>query len=218
KTHVGFFALIGMAAVMAGSLQAPLAAITALLELTHAPGLIMPAMVAVVIANLTASELFHKESLFITMLRSSGLNYQANPVAQALRRMGVASIMERDIVLPGRNLSWEHAERIALDGPAWILVGDRNTPANMFPGNQLARFMAMSSAADGPAETLDLDAVPAERMHLRGIDLRATLHEALEVLEQEDCDALYVYRSRGINRGEILGVVTLAMVESAYRV
>lgn len=216
KTHVGFFALIGMAAVMAGSLQAPLAAITALLELTHAPGLIMPAMVAVVIANLTASELFHKESLFITLLRSSGLSYDANPVAQALRRMGVGSIMERDIAIADTHLSRREAERIALAEPAWVLISNDGSPHEMFPGQHLARFMAMSSGDD--TSRVELNAVPAERMRLQGIDLRATLQEALELLEGEDCDALYVYRRTGSGHGRVMGVVTLRMVESAYRV
>jgi H+/Cl- antiporter ClcA len=54
-SHVGFFALLGMGAMMSGSLQAPLAALTAMLELTHSPSIILPGMLAVVISGITAS-------------------------------------------------------------------------------------------------------------------------------------------------------------------
>ena len=84
--QVGLFALLGLGAMMSGSLQAPLAALTAMLELTDNPGIILPGMLVVVIAGLTASEVFGKESQFLTMLRTSGLNVGNDPLTQALRR------------------------------------------------------------------------------------------------------------------------------------
>ena len=93
ESPVGFYALLGMGAMMSGSLQAPLAALTAMLELTDNPEIIFPGMLAVVSAGITASAVFGKDSLFLTMLRAGGLDYQTNPVFQALRRIGVASVM-----------------------------------------------------------------------------------------------------------------------------
>ena len=46
---------------------------------------------AALVAGLTASELFRQESLFHAMLKASGMDYDANPVVQELRRIGVAS-------------------------------------------------------------------------------------------------------------------------------
>ena len=88
-SDVGFYALLGMGAMMGASLQAPLAALTAMMELTHSPGIVMPGMLVIVVASLTASELFGKQSLFITMLRANGLDVAASPVSQALRRVTV---------------------------------------------------------------------------------------------------------------------------------
>ena len=49
---LGFYALIGMVAMMGASMQAPLAALIALLELTGRPDIILPGMLAVVSADL----------------------------------------------------------------------------------------------------------------------------------------------------------------------
>lgn len=65
---VSFFALIGMIAMMGATLRAPLAALTALLELTGNPGVILPGMIAVVIAELTNRMLLGKDSVFETIL------------------------------------------------------------------------------------------------------------------------------------------------------
>ena len=84
QDYIGSYALLGMGAMMGASLQAPLSALTAIMELTYSPGVIMPGMLTIVVAQLTASELFNKKSLFVTMLRSNGLDFSVNPVMQVL--------------------------------------------------------------------------------------------------------------------------------------
>ena len=49
---IGFFAMVGMVAMMGSVLRAPLAALAALLELTANPNILLPGMVAVVSADL----------------------------------------------------------------------------------------------------------------------------------------------------------------------
>ena len=50
---------------MGATLQAPLAALLALLELTGNQNIIFPGMLAIVSANLAARELFKSDSLFL---------------------------------------------------------------------------------------------------------------------------------------------------------
>lgn len=69
-SSTGFYALIGMIAMMGATLRAPLAALTALLELTGNPNVILPGMVAVVIAELTNRLALGKESVFEVILAS----------------------------------------------------------------------------------------------------------------------------------------------------
>ncbi|RMG58097.1 MAG: chloride channel protein [Gammaproteobacteria bacterium] len=67
-----FYALVGMAAMMGASLRAPLAALTALLELTWNPGIILPGMIAVISAELTNSLLLGQDSVFTALLKVQG--------------------------------------------------------------------------------------------------------------------------------------------------
>jgi CIC family chloride channel protein len=64
----GFYATIGMAAMMAATLRAPLAALTALLELTGNPNIILPGMIAVASAELVSRWLRGERSVFDLLL------------------------------------------------------------------------------------------------------------------------------------------------------
>ena len=64
-----FYATVGMAAMMGASLRAPLAALTALLELTGNPHIILPGMLAVATAELTNRLALGKESVFEALMR-----------------------------------------------------------------------------------------------------------------------------------------------------
>ena len=64
-----FYAVIGMVSMMGAVLQAPLAALFALLELTADPDIILPGMTAVVCANVIARQVLRKESVFEHLLQ-----------------------------------------------------------------------------------------------------------------------------------------------------
>ena len=65
----GFYANVGMVAMMGATLRAPLAALTALLELTGNPNIILPGMLAVTSAELTNRLFLGKESVFDALLK-----------------------------------------------------------------------------------------------------------------------------------------------------
>jgi H+/Cl- antiporter ClcA len=71
-SSAGFYALIGMGAMMAGTLHAPLAALTAMLELTGNPNIIWPGMLAAIAAFGTSHELFGRSGVFDALLRAQG--------------------------------------------------------------------------------------------------------------------------------------------------
>ncbi len=58
-SYVSSYALLGMGAMMGASLQAPLAALIAIVELSYSPGIILSGMLVIVVAQLTASEVFN---------------------------------------------------------------------------------------------------------------------------------------------------------------
>ncbi|MDN3647963.1 chloride channel protein [Reinekea marina] len=84
QTPIELFAVLGMAGLMSGLLHAPLAAITAVIETSVDASLMFPAMIVVVISNLTCQVLFQQPSVFRTMLSSRGLNISTHPLRNAL--------------------------------------------------------------------------------------------------------------------------------------
>ncbi|TNG01291.1 MAG: chloride channel protein [Gammaproteobacteria bacterium] len=215
ESLIGFYALLGMGAVMGASLQAPLAALVAMLELTHNPGIILPGMLAVVIAGLTASELFHKESLFVTMLKASGLDYNHNPMVQLLRRAGVASLMNTNFDKVDERISPDHAERLLNEGIEWLLIRDEEKPVYLLPAVDLAKYIR--SFDSGSEEHIDLLEIPARRYQIAAVHLQATLQEAYEIFDEGTAEALYIERMTVPGIWRTYGVLTKEMVDSAYR-
>jgi len=214
SSSAGLYALLGMGAVMGASLQAPLAALTAMVELTHSPGIVMPGMLAVVVAGLTASELFRKESLFHAMLKSSGMDYDASPVTQTLRRVGVGAVMARNFVRVDPTISQQLAQSIVQGETEWILLDVDAQPTQLMSTVDLAKYLHRDG--DDPAD-IDLLAIPAARLQLAPIPLQASLLEASTLLEQDSVEALYVRGHRRGSEERIYGVLTSQLVESAYR-
>lgn len=85
------FALVGMGAVLAAVVHAPLASILILLELTGDYGLVLPAMLASVIATGTARLLF-RDSIYTLSLRRRGLRFGTAADVSLLRRMTVEQV------------------------------------------------------------------------------------------------------------------------------
>jgi H+/Cl- antiporter ClcA len=214
QSPVSLYALLGMGAMMGASLQAPLAALTAMVELTHSPGIVMPGMLAVVVAGLTASELFRKESLFHAMLKASGMDYAANPVMQTLRRVGVAAVMAKNFVRVDPQISFHLAQAIVQGETDWILLDEEGQPARLMRTVDLARYL---HGYPEESAQVDLLAIPADRLQVAPVPLQASLQEAHTLLEQDSVEALYVHgHSRG-REEQIYGVLTPQLVESAYR-
>ena len=65
----GFYAIIGMVAMMGAALHAPMAALIALLELTGTPGIILPGMLVMVTADAVYRLGLRRESIFVAVLR-----------------------------------------------------------------------------------------------------------------------------------------------------
>ena len=218
SSHIGFYALLGMGAMVGASLQAPLAALTAIMELTYNPGIIMPGMLTIVVAQLTASEVFGKQSLFISMLRSNGLDYDINPVMQVLRGIGVASILNAKTIRLEKEFNLEMANDLLDDKKNnydWILLNDDDGNLKMLmPISELAKYIQTEEIEDD----LDLLEIPAKRLQLSPISLQSNLQQAHEKFEQ-GAEALYVVFNEKLadKNTRIYGIITEDMVESAYR-
>lgn len=212
SSNIGFYALLGMGATMGASLQAPLAALTAILELTQNPQVVMPGMLVIAIAGLTSSELFGKGSLFLGILKASGLDFRTDPIMQALRKIGVASTMDRNFHRLGRITGREKAEKLLSQAPEWLLITQEGSPIAVMPAIDLARHLQESEESE-----IDLMEIPARRSQVTSIHLQATLQEALDKLENSGAETIYVEHSTASGISHVYGIITRDHIESAYR-
>lgn len=204
--NVGFYAMLGMGAMMAGVLRAPLAALMALLELTANPNIIMPGMLAIVIASLTVSEIFHLPSVFKVQTR---LNMESNPVHRMLRNTWIAEVMDQNYAVCDRLLSPDAAQLILQDQPEWIILSDDKKKL-LLPAADLALHVAEHQEDD----ELDLLLLPAQRQNTAAISLQGNLQNALDQMQSGDLEWLVVYRDETLSK--VVGIISRQMIEQHY--
>lgn len=92
----GPYALVGMAAVFAGVTRAPMSSIVMIFEISGSYELILPLLLAAVIATLGA-DLLHPESYYQLQLSRRGLSLLRLRETDLLQTVRVAEVMDRDV-------------------------------------------------------------------------------------------------------------------------
>ncbi|MGL1956543.1 MAG: chloride channel protein [Colwellia sp.] len=93
------FILMGMAGFMAASLNAPLAALLAVVELSSQLEIIVPAMIVIAIASIVSGQLCKNRSVFTMQLDVQKLIYHKPPIEEALQKIGVLAILKDKFIL-----------------------------------------------------------------------------------------------------------------------
>jgi len=208
--HIGMYAMLGMGAMMAAVLNAPLAALIALLELTYTPNIIFPAMIAIVCANLTTRYMFKTPSAFLATLQAQGLDYRLEPMAQILTRVSVSKAMTKNLNIVDSHIPLATAQQIISRQTMWVVVNNDDKITSLFPAINLNNFLERDLVASD--ELINLDRIPAQRFAVHSINLRATLHEALQKMNSDDIEVLCVFD----HMGSLLGILTRTQIEHYY--
>ena len=208
-----YYALIGVCAMMAGTLHAPLAALTAMLEFTGNPNIIWPGMLATIAAYGVSRVTFGQQPVFVALMQARGLDYRNDPIVQSLRRVSVGAAMDLSVAaLPRRAARAEIDAALAQD-PVWVLVLGSDRPEALLPAVDLVR----QTMEKPDAEELDLLDLPAARLQFAPIPLEATLQEAVDALDASGAEALYVVaRPPSFGAPPAYGVVTRAAIDTYY--
>lgn len=90
------FAMVGMAAVLAGTVHAPLTALLLLFEMTHDYRIILPLMFAVAISLIVARRL-QKESVYRLPLVENGIRLESGRDVEVLEGITVQDVMYKDL-------------------------------------------------------------------------------------------------------------------------
>ncbi|GGA80211.1 chloride channel protein [Neiella marina] len=162
------FIIIGMGSMMAASLHAPMAAMVAIAELTNSPGVVVPAMLVMIPAQLMVGQIFNKPSMFVQQMQMQGMTYEQSPVVLSLQKTGALAIMET-------NYQW---------------LSDIDDMGSV-KGLVLAK-----EKGEAHDRLFYIDPDNGERLRMEGIDQQASLAIAYQRLRRVRKGAVYVYGDR----------------------
>lgn len=138
----GAYALVGMGAIFAATMQAPLTPIVMLFELTQDYEIILPLMLGCILAAFVARRI-HPRSFFQDVLHHQGVILSHEAEVEVMKRGQV-----RDLMLPPTRVLTEGAgleeiRKAALDADlrATFVVDDAGAVVGFVNGNLLARRM-----------------------------------------------------------------------------
>lgn len=206
-SSTAFYVLIGMCAMMGAILQAPLAALMALLELSNNPNIILPAMLIIVVANMTSSELFKTQSVFLNTLppKKSGFSPE---LSRFLNRFGVSTVANFKF----RTLHCEADEarisKVLESNPEWVVVDYAGGSKAMLSRN------ALELAMDNPEFTLAKLEAASE---IIPVSRHATLLEAMEVLSEQDARYGYIQLQEKNEEPGVAGVFSQDDIMEFYK-
>jgi len=208
---MGTFVLVGMGAMMSSVLHAPLAALTAILELTGQHRIVFPGMLVIVSAYLTSRSLLRTDSVFTVILRARGIAARNDPMSQSLSRLGVARAMSSEFAELAAAVSRETLTETLRERPRWLILETDEGNRRLVAAAELAALLDSDDS-----EELDLESAPLRRRAAANVGFRSTLAEAQRRMEEQGIDALFVTERR--EGGDVIGVLTREDMERAYRV
>jgi CIC family chloride channel protein len=216
-----FYASLGMVAMMGASLQAPLAALMAILELTANPNTLLPGMVAVITAFLVARVVFRQDPMFVAILRSRGMDFRFDPIAQALERTGVGAVMSRRYAVIERGADAATLARALVGRPDWLVVvegaavvGVMAAPAEPLIERDSDRSQGPEIASSG-ADPVASFIVPSSLPSFATVALHATLREARAAMQARRADVVLVCGAT--RRNQVYGVIGPAEIDAGVR-
>jgi CIC family chloride channel protein len=204
----GAYALVGMGAVFAGIVRAPMTSVLMIFEMTQDYAVIVPLMIANLVSLFIASRL-QREPIYEALAVQDGIHL---PKSETRRRHGqrqIAGVMQTaGQLLPVEITVREALERIrSSEGRTW-LVADRRGVVGVISLARLEREMA--KGADKKLGEL-VDALAFPHVHPdQGLEL------ALERMGANQIEILPVVNRADVHKLE--GVVTLRDVLDAYGV
>lgn len=198
----GTYAVLGMAGLMAATMHAPLAALVAVMELAHNPGIIVPAMLVIATAYITGVQFFNNKSIFMLQLDFLQMPYKLSPADDVLQKVGVLALVNNQYQL--LDDPTEHQVQQALDNlepPQQLIV--------MRPGSdgveyQLASYDVQLSMTGASA---------VQYQPLQGLNHQATMSEVFAILEDKREGAVYIYRQEQ-QQIQLLGIIRWDQVRS----
>jgi CIC family chloride channel protein len=225
------FILMGMAGFMAASLNAPLAALLAVVELSGQLEIIVPAMIVITISSITSGQLFKNRSVFTMQLDAQNLIYNKPPIEKTLQKIGVLGLMIEKFELVEKSSQYALAGLVVsndINVPVINKITNKVTKNNKviedvnYYWAEFSEQIPLASKSFNKValneienthlsnETVTYQISDKMRLHkLIPISHQATLAEAYELLITERCGGVYIYQN---NINDIMGIVTFEQI------
>ncbi|MFK8021638.1 MAG: chloride channel protein [Pseudomonadales bacterium] len=230
-SDIGLYILLGMGAMMAAILNAPLAALLAIVELTNSAYIMLPGMLAIISATLTSNGVFGQNSAQHATLLSQGFRIQSDPLSQALQRASVSSLMDRNFRHVAHVMTYEQVEKLLENRPRWLLLSPPESSKQLVDSTDLVLHMEELTAEIAKlVDNTDSDDTDEKHQNdiallelagkqrvLADIQPQATLREALETMNATQADALYVSAPPMALYVPPSGIITRDDIENYYR-
>lgn len=197
----GAFAVVAMAAVFGAATRAPFTAIVFVFEITRDFNVIMPLMLATVLAALVYASLA-SESIYTERLQRRGIRVGGELTVDPLRTTAVADVMNRmvDTVDPGQALD-DVADRITRgERGAFPLVDEDGRCVGIVSRKDLLAANHPPDATVGEVASADVVTVSPDD----------SLVEALQIMAEEDIHHLPV-----VENDYLVGICTQADIVRA---
>jgi H+/Cl- antiporter ClcA len=200
----GDFMLMGMAGFMAASLNAPLAALLAVVELSGQLELVVPAMLVITIASIVSRQFFNNSSIFTMQLDAQGLLYRKPPIEESLQNIGVLAVMKQPLLILNNASERTIIGELLTRNENQPVLNKVDTPINS-PTNYF--WAQLDTSVDN--QCLNQFNEPRSKQlilnKLLPLNHQATLAEAYLALVEQRSGAVYVYQK---DMDDCLGIVT----------
>jgi len=205
----GAFSIVGMGAVVSATTHGPLSAILILFEMTGDYKIILPLMLACIIATVTSGQLL-RDSIYTLKLARRGVNLKEGKEVNVLRSMFVKEVMNANVeTMPEALPLKKMAEKIS------------KSKFNSFPvlnaQNQLIGILSFNDYSEAIFDEDLKDLVVAKDLattELVTVSLDDNLYTALEKISSKDFAVLPVVAAEDPTKLE--GVVSRRDIIGAY--
>jgi CIC family chloride channel protein len=203
------YALVGMGAVLAAVVHAPLAALLILFEVTKQPDVIIPGMLATIVGAGTARLLF-PDSIYSLSLRRRGVRVGTSADLTLLRRLTVEDVgLDPVSVLP-QNTPLQRLVQLSMETGAhdFVLSDEKGDYAGMVVSDDLRTAMV-------ERESIPLlNAADISRPNLPAVRASDDLAAVMAAFSQHDVSRLPV--SLSSNPDRVVGLVSRSSLMRRY--
>jgi len=191
------FALMGMAGFMAATLNAPLSALLAVVELSNQIEIVVPAMIVITTSCLVSGQFFKNRSVIIMQLEAQGLLYRKTPIEKSLQRIGVLGVMQNNLYLLKTNTEQQVKDALNQSSGQKLILSKSHDKDHLYTWHELM---------DNEENNQD---ILIKEHKLIPLIHQATLAEAYLALVDKRSGGVYIYQD---NIDDIIGIVSFEQI------